>query len=175
MRVLYVTEPVCEPARQLFGDPLHHGFTEQQALDWTLYQLPLTLAAQGLQIDTLELRPHPSEAADKYDAQLTAWQARCGFALRRTTAATLTDAPGAVRCGGGPPQQAMALALAAGRRVYCAIPPGGPACALPQRGILRLGVSLPFVKPVAAARPSARDPGTRFRTHAVAARGGARR
>jgi len=175
VRVLYVTEPVCEPARQLFGNPLHHGFTEQQALDWTLYQLPLTLAAAGLHIDALELRPHPSEAPDKYDAQLAAWQGRCDFALRRATAATLTEALAHCDVVVGCNSMAMALALAAGRRVYCAIPPGGPACALPQRGILRLGVGLPFVKPVAAARPSARDPGTRFRTHAVAARGGARR
>lgn len=179
VRVLYVTEPVCEPAQRQFGDPLHHGYTEQQALDWALFQLPLALGAAGLQIDSLVLRPHPSEPADKYDAQLTAWQARCGFALRRASAPSLAEALADSDVVVGCHSMAMALALAAGRRVYCAIPPGGPACALPQQGIQRLGTVVPFVpalvRQAGTARPVARGPGTRFRSHAGAARGGARR
>jgi hypothetical protein len=139
VRVLYVAEPVCEPARRQFGDPMHHGYSEHQALDWALAQLPAALAAAGLRIDSLVLRPHPSEAADKYGRQLAGWQQACGFPLRRSSAATLLEDLAACEVVVGCQSMAMAIGLAAGRRVYCAIPPGGTPCVLPQVGIVQLG------------------------------------
>ena len=83
----------------------------------------------------LRLRPHPSDPAGKYDAWL-----RANAALQPQLDATSTLEESLAWSGtvAGCQTYAMVVALAAGRRVVCTIPPGRPACALPQAGIVCL-------------------------------------
>ena len=136
LRVLYVCEPVREPALRTHGNERHWGYTEEEALAFALACLP-TIGA----IDSLVVRPHPSEPPAKYDAQL----ARCAWPVTRGGAASLLQEVAASDVVIGLHSMAMVIGLLAGKRVLCAIPPGGGACVLPQRqiGMLRELDALP--------------------------------
>ncbi len=129
-RVLYLCEPVCEPALRHHGNSLHHGYTEVQALDHALIRLPGLLGP----IDRFVLRPHPSEAPDKYDTQLFA----SGLNVHRGGALPLFEEVAAADVVVGLNSMALAIALLGGKRVYSAIPPGGSPCVLPLPGIRML-------------------------------------
>jgi hypothetical protein len=127
VRVLYVCEPVREPAQRQYGDPRHHGYTEEEALAYALAQLPAVLGPLG----PLVLRPHPSEAPDKYDAQLAASPQPTRRGGQRPLLDEVAESDVVVGCN----SMAMVVGLLAGKRVFSAIPPGGAPCVLPQRRI----------------------------------------
>lgn len=135
LRVLYVCEPMREPAKRQFGNERHHGYVEEEALAFALD----ALAALDEPIARVTVRPHPSEAPDKYDAQLAGrpWPVRRGGAA--SLLHEVADSDLVVGCN----SVAMVVGLLGGKRVYSAIPPGGAACVLPQRAIrlLREAVS----------------------------------
>lgn len=135
LRVLYVCEPVREPALRQFGDERHWGYTEEEALQFALDTLPRL----GLPIGEFVLRPHPSEAIDKYDAQL----ARCALPAVRGGARELLAEVADSDWVMGLNSMAMVIGLLAGKRVWCAIPPSPAACVLPQAEILMLRDHLP--------------------------------
>jgi hypothetical protein len=128
LRVLYVCEPVREPALRLHGHERHWGYTEEEALAFALDHLP---ALGPGPIDSLVVRPHPSEPLAKYDAQLRgrAWPVTRGGAASLLAEVAACDV--VIGCN----SMAMVIGLLAGKRVLCAIPPGGAACLLPQRRI----------------------------------------
>lgn len=124
--VLYV----LEPARSHWGRDESGEF---QALDYFVDHarhlgLPSPLP--------LRLRPHASDPPGKVQA----WIARRGadVAAAIDTAPTLADAIDAVAWVAGCESTALVVALAAGRRVVCTLPPWAPACRLPQRGLIHL-------------------------------------
>lgn len=127
LRVLFVCEPVREPAQRLHGHPLHWGYTEESALAYVLQGL----AGFGEPVAALVLRPHPSEAPDKYDALL----AQSPWPVRRGGGHSLLDEVAASDLVIGCNSMALVVGLLGGKRVLCGIPPGGPACALPHRRI----------------------------------------
>jgi hypothetical protein len=129
LRVLFVCEPVREPALHMHGSERHWGYTEEEALAFALDSLP----ALG-RIDSLVVRPHPSEAPAKYDTQL----AGRPWPVQRGGAASLLEEVAASDVVIGCNSVAMVIGLLAGKRVFCAIPPGGAACLLPQRQIAML-------------------------------------
>lgn len=119
---------VLEPARDDWGRGVPGEF---QALDWFMShrsRLGMTLD------DPVRLRPHPSDPDGKYDD----W-------LQRNPRAVLDDSStlnAAIARAGivvGAETHAMVVALAAGRRVICALPPWAPPCRLPHSDIERLG------------------------------------
>jgi hypothetical protein len=83
----------------------------------------------------LRLRTHPAEPPDKYAAEI----AEFGLELSagRSLAQDLAWADTVVGCD----TMAMAVALAAGRRVISVIPPGGRPLSLPFEGIERMFVA----------------------------------
>lgn len=129
-RVLYVCEPMREPALRQFGNARHHGYVEEEALAYALARLPQALG----RIESVLIRPHPSEAPDKYDAQLAA----CALPVLRGGDRPLFDEVAASDVVVGCSSMAMVIGLIAGRRVFSAIPPGGAPCVLPQRQITML-------------------------------------
>lgn len=129
-RVLYVCEPVREPALRQFGNERHHGYTEEEALAFALAQLPALLGSRA----QLVLRPHPSEAPDKYDRQLAA----CAWPVRRGGTLPLLDEVAASDVVIGCNSMAMVIGLLGGKQVFSAIPPGGAPCVLPLPGITLL-------------------------------------
>jgi hypothetical protein len=82
-------------------------------------------------IERIVLRPHPSEAPEKYDQQIAALQ----LPVLRGGGAPLCDEVAASDVVVGCNSVAMVVGLLAGKRVLCAIPPGGKACVLPHSGI----------------------------------------
>lgn len=128
--VLYVCEPIREHALLRYGDERHFGYTEEEALRFFLEHVD----ALGAPVGRILVRPHPSEQAGKYDAVLDE------FALPATTSrgdplsAEVAASDVVVGCA----SMAMVVGLIGGKRVVSCIPPGGPACALPQPEITLL-------------------------------------
>jgi len=123
--VLYTLEPV----RNDWGRGVPGEF---QALDYFVSHLEQV----GLPADTLiHLRPHPSDSPGKYD----------GWMQRHQEVRTVLDdsvdiasALGQVGWVAGCESFALVIALHAGRKVVCTLPPWAPPCRLPHDGLIHL-------------------------------------
>lgn len=118
---------VAEPARSDWGRDRAGEF---QALDY----FAAGRDRLGIRSDMpLVVRPHPSDSAGKYDEWI---DAHPGASLDMSP-----DLAMAIRGStwvAGMNSFAMVVALAAGRKVICSLPPWAPACVLPHRGIIHL-------------------------------------
>jgi len=124
-RVLYV----LEPARSDWGRGVPGEF---QALDyWLEYFRKLGLPHSV----PIRLRPHPSEPPGKYDEWI---ERNSGFDLEIDDSLDLAEALARASVVAGCQSYAMVVALAAGRKVVCTLPPWAPRCALPQSGVIHL-------------------------------------
>ncbi len=127
-RVLYVTEPTRRAALAYTSDEAGYGYDEFQALAGYLRRADADARVR--------VRPHPSEEPGKYDDVIAEHGAH--LSIETSAGQPLEDdiawAGEVVGCD----SMAMAIALAAGRRVVCAIPPGGRPPALPFPEIERL-------------------------------------
>jgi hypothetical protein len=124
LRVLYVCEPLREHALREYGNERHWGYTEEEALRYFLANLEIL----GAPIGRIVIRPHPSEAPDKYD-----WASEeYNLPISSGGARTLIEEVSACDVVVGCESMAMVVGLLAGRRVISCIPPGGKPCALPQ-------------------------------------------
>lgn len=124
-RVLYV----LEPARSDWGRSIPGEF---QALDYWLEHFDKLGLPRSMPI---RLRPHPSELPGKYDEWI---DRQTGFELELDDSSDLAEAVGRSSVVAGCQSYAMVVALAAGRKVVCSLPPWAPRCALPQSGIIHL-------------------------------------
>ncbi len=132
-----ITEPrdgrellyILEPARSDWG---RDKLGEFQALDFFVERLgELKLPGET----RLRLRPHPSDPAGKYDE----WIARHNHLdIEMAASEPLSDAISRASTVVGCNSFALVVALAAGRRVVCTLPPWAPACYLPHRGLIQL-------------------------------------
>tara|TARA_R110001606_G_scaffold389553_1_gene555769 strand:- start:23981 stop:24811 length:831 start_codon:yes stop_codon:yes gene_type:complete len=108
---------VAEPARDDWGK---EEYGEFQALDYFLTKL----SKLGLPANiTFRLRPHPSDEKGKYDTWIES-QTKFSWTLDNSlhTSDAISRASWVVGCE----SFALVLALAAGRRVYCSLPPWAP-------------------------------------------------
>jgi len=122
--LLYLLEPV----RSDWGLGVAGEF---QALRFFLQCIPFL----GLPVKTvINLRPHPSEIADKYVEFLDEHN---DFPIRMASG-SLTDSISASRWVTGCQTYAMTLALRAGRKVFGSLPSWAPCCVLPHKGIVHL-------------------------------------
>lgn len=90
----------------------------------------------------VRLRPHPSDPAGKYDAWLQRHAGRAVLAPNAPLAQDLSRASWVAGCE----TAALAVALAAGRRTVCTLPPWAPPCRLPQQGLIHLQRLVPSTK-----------------------------
>jgi hypothetical protein len=109
---------------------MHWGYTEEQALRYFLRHV----AALGAPVGRILIRPHPSEARDKYQAIEKEFNLPIAFSQGHTLAAEVASSDCVVGCS----SMAMVVGLIGGKRVISCIPPGGPTCALPQVEIEKL-------------------------------------
>lgn len=130
LNFLYVCEPVREHALRQFGNERHWGYTEEDALRYFLDNVHLF----GQPVGRILIRPHPAEPAGKYDAIAAGYALPVSFSDGRELAAEIGDSDWLAGCN----SMAMVMGLVAGRQVVCCIPPGGPACVLPQPEIRSL-------------------------------------
>jgi hypothetical protein len=124
-QLLYVLEPMRSDWSQgILG--------EFQALDFFAMHLELIQAPAGMPI---RLRPHPTDPLGKYDDWI-ARHAHLNVAL--DDSADLHAALASANRVAGCESFAMVVALAAGRQVYCTLPPHAPPCRLPHEGLIHL-------------------------------------
>ena len=123
-RVLYVCEPVANHAVAQYGDERHWGYTEHDALRFFLNNV----ATLGQTVDTITIRPHPSEQADKYQWADGLSPLLVEFGGKKTLIEETLASDIVVGCE----SMAMVVGLLAGKRVISAIPPGGRPCQLPH-------------------------------------------
>jgi len=135
LRIIFVCEPLSEHGQQEFGDPLHWGYSESDALRYFFSRLYLL----GSPVAEAVIRPHPSERPGKYDAVARELQAIAGIPVRVGGSLPLLQEIAQCDVVAGCESMAMVVGLAAGRRVISAIPPGGRPSSLPQRHIEILG------------------------------------
>jgi hypothetical protein len=124
-RLLYV----LEPARSNWGreDP-----GEFQALDFLIGNFDKVGVPPSVPI---RLRPHPSDPTRKYQRWI---EAQRGFDIALDESRSLAEAISCASIVAGAQTFAMVIALAAGRKVFCTLPPWAPRCALPHSGIIHL-------------------------------------
>ena len=119
---------VLEPARSDWGRQAPGEF---QALDYfaqNRHRLPLPPGTR------IRLRPHPSDPPGKYED----WLRRQAPDFTLDISANLPEALARAQWVAGCESFALVVALAAGRRVICTLPPWAPACRLPHAGLLHL-------------------------------------
>ncbi len=122
---------VLEPARSHWGRDTA-GSGEFQALDYLGANLPALGLPGGAAV---RLRPHPSDPPGKYDAWIAGHR---GIGARLDESASLAEAISHCASVAGCESYALVVALAAGRRVVCTLPPWAPACRLPHAGLIHL-------------------------------------
>jgi hypothetical protein len=120
---------LLEPARSDWGQGTPGEF---QALDYFAQHRPLL----GLPANTvIRLRPHPSDLPGKYDA----WIARqTGMKIVMDDSPDVSGAISRAAWVAGCETFALTIAIQAGRRVVCTLPPWAPPCRLPQRDLIHL-------------------------------------
>lgn len=127
LRALFLCEPLSEHGQQEYGDPRHWGYTEFEALRYFADHQHVL----GQPLVSLTIRPHPSEMPGKYDAIAREIGPVATVGGHRPLLEEIVESDVVVGCE----SMAMVIALIAGRRVLCAIPPGGAPCSLPQPDI----------------------------------------
>lgn len=133
LSVLYVCEPVSEHMQRQFGNERHLGYVEHEALAYFLAHLH----ALGQPVGRIVIRPHPSEAAGKYDWARAAQGVPVVIGGGQTLLQEVVDCDVVVGCE----SMAMVVGLLAGKRVLSTIPPGGRPCVLPYPEIERLAAA----------------------------------
>jgi hypothetical protein len=128
LRVLFVCEPLSEHGLQEFGDPMHWGYTEFDALRYFFSRLALL----GSPVAGAVIRPHPSEKPGKYDDLARELQVTARIPVRVGGAQPLLKEIAQCDVVAGCESMAMVVGLIAGRRVVSAIPLGGRHCSLPH-------------------------------------------
>lgn len=130
LTVLFVCEPVREHALGQHGNERHWGYTEEEALRYFLDHLD----AIPRPVARIIVRPHPAEPAGKYEPVLRQYR----LPTEMSTNPDLLDDVAASDWAAGCNSMALVVALIAGRRALCCIPPGGRPCVLPQPDIVHL-------------------------------------
>lgn len=127
LSVLYVCEPVREHALKQYGNERYWGYVEEDALRYFLSGIE----ALGKPVDSVVIRPHPSESLDKYEWAKTEYNVPIHIGGIKSLLEEIASSDVVVGCQ----SMAMVIGLLAGKRVVSSIPPGGPPCALRQTEI----------------------------------------
>jgi hypothetical protein len=125
--ILYVCEPIREHAFVVYGDERIWGYTEEEALNFFLKNID----SVGGGIVDIKIRPHPSEAINKYSWACKKSPLISEINNKRPLVEQIAMADIVVGCE----SMAMVMALLVGKRVISSIPDGGRLCQLPQANI----------------------------------------
>ena len=129
-QILYVCEPTSEYAKLMHGNKRYWGYTETEALRFTL----LHLATIDPNADRFVVRPHPSESLDKYKWILYMSDLEIELSEGRSLAIDIANSDVIIGCN----TMAMVVGIFSAKRVLSSIPPGGPPCLLPHSEIVML-------------------------------------
>ncbi len=132
LRALFVCEPLSEHGLEKHGDERYWGYTEFDALHYFF----ANRAVLGKPLASLVIRPHPTEARDKYDEIANEFGEIARIGGEKSLLQEIAESDVVVGCE----SMAMVVGLIADRRVISSIPPGGRPCALPLPEIESLQV-----------------------------------
>ena len=128
--ILYVCEPIREHAKLRYGNELHWGYTQEDAIRYFLDNL----SALNIGVREIRIRPHPSETAEKYS-----WvKKEFNLPFVESDKVDLLTEINACDIVVGCESMAMVVGLLAGKKVFSCIPPYGKDCSLPHRRILKI-------------------------------------
>lgn len=125
-RILYV----CEPTAALTDSVRSSGYTDHDALRYFFE----CLKESGDHVDTVSLRPHPTESFDKYAWALDETWVKVKITGDRPLLEEIVDSDWVV----GRNSMALVIGILANKRVISCIPSGGKKCELPQAEIEHL-------------------------------------
>jgi hypothetical protein len=129
-QILYVCEPTSEYAELMHGNQRYWGYTETEALRFTLAHLAII----NPKADRFVIRPHPSESLDKYKWALRMSDIDIELSEGRSLAIDIANSDVVIGCN----TMAMVVGIYSGKRVLSSIPPGGTPCLLPHSEIVML-------------------------------------
>ena len=141
-RLLYLLEPIR--VNWTSNPSLEHSTTQEagefQALRYWLQRLQdlidLGWVAPRDEIEALVLRPHPSEAAGKYDFIIA--QMNSKWPIQLDTASSLAEALAWADISFGCETQALVAAMACELPAFSTLPPWAPPCRLPHESLHHL-------------------------------------
>ena len=123
--LLYILEPI----RSNWGRNIPGEF---QALEYFISKFPQL----GVPKETVIcLRPHPSDLEGKYHDWI---KSHSDMNIKLDNSISITESLGRAKWVAGCESFALALALMAGRTVYCTLPSWAPLCRLPHSGLIQL-------------------------------------
>ncbi|SDH62461.1 hypothetical protein [Propionivibrio dicarboxylicus] len=134
LRILFVCEPLSEHGLLQYGDALHWGYTEFDALRFFF----ANMSRLGSPVHSVIIRPHPSEKPGKYDEIARELATASGLDVTVGGQVPLLNEIADCQVVAGCESMAMVVGMIAGRRIISAIPPGGRPCSLPHRQIEKL-------------------------------------
>ena len=140
--ILYVCEPIREHAFINTGNERYWGYTEESALEYFLENI--TFFGKG--IESIVVRPHPSENLDKYSWVLDKIPLPIALGSKDSLTNEINNSTVVVGCE----SMAMIAGLLADKLVVSSIPPGGRQCQLPHHDILHLSEIVKGGKPLEA-------------------------
>jgi len=126
--ILYVSENISAHCSAMHGDPRFWGYTEFDAIEYFLENIVVL----GQAIDKVVIRPHPSDAAGKYDHLVNKYTGIAQLSDGKPLLNEVVEADIVV----GSQSTAMVVGLLAQKMVISCIPPGGRKCNLPQEQIV---------------------------------------
>ena len=129
-KALFVCENISDHARLRYGDERYWGYTEFDAIEYFLDNVKLL----GVGVDKVLLRPHPSDSLGKYDWVLNQYPGFVELSDGKPLIEEIVESELVVGCE----SMALIIGLLARKKVISCIPPGGPACRLPQIDVVHL-------------------------------------
>jgi hypothetical protein len=123
LSILFVSEPLREHGIEGFGNELHWGYTEEEGLRYLLTNLYVF----NNKVERIVIRPHPSEAIDKYNWTISEYNLPIENGGRKTLLEEIVECDVIV----GFQTMALVIGILARKRVISCIPEGGKACNLP--------------------------------------------
>ena len=127
IRALFLSEAISEHALKVYNNEHYWGYTQLEAL----YYLLENIDAFGLNIQTLRIRPHPSESSAKFLSILNRFKIKIELSIASSLWEDIAWSNIVLGCN----SMAMAASLGSKRRVVCVIPPEGGCCKLPHLNI----------------------------------------
>jgi len=133
IKILYICEPIVEHVEREYGDPNYLGYNEYSALNNFLCYLSTRIKIEN--IYEVRIRQHPAEVINKY-REITGRYPNLPLKMSKQTT-LVEDCTWADQIYGCE-SMGMVIGLIARKKVFSVIPPGGKACSLPHKGIIRL-------------------------------------
>jgi pseudaminic acid biosynthesis-associated methylase len=130
VHILYVCEPTSAHAKAQHGDPNFWGYTEKDALKYTLDNIFRIYD----KISIFTLRPHPSDPPGKYDSIIKKSALPISYATSSSLSENIANADVVIGCN----SMALVVSLLTKKKTICSIPPIGPNCLLPFPKIIMM-------------------------------------